>query len=183
MAEAKPFVPVKYICGIIASRDSIFKEAESRLCPLLGTVDSRSPLFDFNLTRYYESQMGKDLKRGFLSFATLQRPERLAEIKLETNKLEERMSLEIKSSIRVVNLDPGYLTRSGLIMATAKDFSHRIPLQNGIYAHLELLFSKSKLRILEWTYPDFQREDYQRFFLEVRGIYLKQLKEYPADDE
>jgi hypothetical protein len=75
-----------------------------------------------------------------------------------------------------VNLDPGYMTASALIMATAKDFSHRIPLQKGIYAHLELLFGKNDVKTLSWTYPDYRTEEYHRYFLEVRKIYLKQIK-------
>jgi hypothetical protein len=61
-------------------------------------------------------------------------------------------------------------------MATTKDFSHRIPLANGIYAHLELLFSNTGVRLLDWTYPDFRQEGYQRFFLEARRLYLRQVK-------
>ena len=61
-------------------------------------------------------------------------------------------------------------------MATAKDFAHRVPLQHGIYAHLELLFGKKMIRTLDWTYPDYKTEEYQKFFLAVRKIYLEQVK-------
>ncbi|HNT01572.1 MAG TPA: DUF4416 family protein, partial [Candidatus Saccharicenans sp.] len=57
-----------------------------------------------------------------------------------------------------------------------KDFAHRIPLTDGIYAHLELLLAKEKARTLNWTYPDFYQPGYQQFFLEVRKIYLNQLR-------
>jgi hypothetical protein len=60
-------------------------------------------------------------------------------------------------------------------MATAKGFAHRIPLQQGIYAHVELLFSKKDIKTLDWTYPDYKSEKYQKFFLETRRIYLSQL--------
>ncbi|MGB9894061.1 MAG: DUF4416 family protein, partial [Candidatus Saccharicenans sp.] len=73
--------------------------------------------------------------------------------------------------------DPGYLTASALIMATTKDFAHRIPLNQGIYAHLEMLFQKKGVKLLEWTYPDFQQSGYQEFFLRVREVYLAQLKQ------
>ena len=119
--------------------------------------------------------MGKNLKRKFLSFASLISPEKLSEIKLRTNELEEEIRDELKEGRRVVNLDPGYLTQSALIMATAKDFAHRIPLQQGIYAHLELLFSKKSFKTLDWTYPDYRAEEYHNFFMEVRRIYLSQL--------
>lgn len=176
MTEAQPFSPVKLICGIISSEERFFKKAEEHLIQLYGSMDHQSPLFEFNFTDYYEEQMGKNLKRKFLSFADLISPEKLSEIKLRTNKLEEEIKKEMKTSFRAVNLDPGYLSLSALIMATAKDFAHRIPLQQGIYAHLELLISKKGVRSLDWTYPDFKTEAYQNFFMEVRSTYLSQLK-------
>jgi len=175
MAEIKPFAQVKLICGIIASKEASFIRAEERLAQLFGPVDITSPLFVFNYTDYYEKQMGKNLMRKFLSFESLISPEKLGEIKLRTNELEEEIREELKEGRRVVNLDPGYMTQSALIMATAKDFAHRIPLQQGIYAHLELLFSKKSFKTLDWTYPDYRTEEYHEFFMEVRRIYFSQL--------
>ena len=176
VAEIKPFLPVKLICGIIASRKEYFLKAKERLATLYGPVDSRSPRFDFDLTDYYQREMGGGLKRIFVSFARLIDPALLSEIKLRTNRLELEIRDDFSASGRVVNLDPGYLTRAALIMATAKDFSHRIPLRDGIYGHLELLFSRGGIRRLDWTYPDFANTGYQEYFLGVRRIYLDELK-------
>ena len=176
MTEPIPFLPAKLICGIIASKDRYFKSAEERLVELYGPLDLSSPLFEFVFTDYYEKEMGQNLKRRFLSFANLISPEELSEIKIQTNALEQEIKEEMKAGQRVVNLDPGYLTSSALIMATAKDFAHRIPLQNGIYAHLEFLFGKKEVRRLSWTYPDYETEGYQMFFLEVKRTYLSQIK-------
>jgi hypothetical protein len=176
MAEVREFRPVKLICGIISSQEAHFEAAEERLISLYGAVDSRSPRFDFRFTDYYEPQMGKGLKRSFLSFERLVAPERLSEIKVRTNRLEEDIRGKFGGPLRIVNIDPGYITSAALIMATAKDFSHRIPLQLGIYAHLEFLFGKGEIRLLDWTYPDFAQAGYRQYFLEVRKIYLAQLK-------
>jgi len=176
MTEPKLFSPVKLICGIIASEENFFKRAEERLEQLYGPLDLASPLFRFEFTDYYEKQMGQNLKRKFVSFGNLISPEDLSEIKIRTNALEEEIKEELKAGKRIVNLDPGFLTASALIMATAKDFAHRIPLQYGIYAHLELLFGKNDVRTLSWTYPDFETEGYQIFFLDVRRIYLSQIQ-------
>ncbi len=176
MAEPKPFLAVKLICGIIASENRIFKRTEKYLGKLYGALDHESSMFEFDFTDYYEKQIGENLKRKFLSFKNLFMPEKLSEIKIQTNQLEEEVREEFKSSHRVVNIDPGYLNPSALIMATAKDFAHRIPLQNGIYAHLELLFGKNDVRTLSWTYPDYRTKGYHKFFMEVRKIYLSQLK-------
>ncbi|HEX9901970.1 MAG TPA: DUF4416 family protein [Acidobacteriota bacterium] len=178
MAETRPFDNVKYITGLIYSDDSILERAVFELEKTLGTVEARSPRFNFDLTDYYAAEMGaSSLKRLFVSFSDLRSPEELSNIKLKTNALEEEIRLALGLSHRPVNIDPGYLTAAALIMATAKDFSHRIPLRDGIYAHLELMFIKQGVRCLEWTYPDFRQPNYHDFFLGVRKSYLSQLKE------
>lgn len=176
MAEPKPFSRAKLICGIIGGEEAIFSNTEEKLSILFGAVDLVSPFFPFDITDYYEKQMGMDLKRKFISFKKLIRPEKLSRIKLATNRLEDEIRDELRSSRRVVNIDPGYVLPSSLVMATAKNFAHRIPLQHGIYAHLEFLFGKDKVKSLPWTYPDYKSKGYQAFFLEVRRTYLSQLK-------
>ncbi len=174
MADPKTFPPVKLVCGIISPGPGAAVEAERRLAALYGAIDLRSPAFAFDLTHYYEAEMGPGLERRFLSFAELIRPEDLAGIKLRTNALEQEIRRDSGSALRVVNLDPGYVTAAALIMATAKDFAHRIPLREGIYAHLEFLFSKTGTRLLDWTYPDLRGEGYREFFRDVRARYLEQ---------
>jgi len=176
MTEPHPFSLVKLICGIIASEERFFIRSKEKLAQLYGPIDLESAQFPFNHTDYYQKQMGKGLKRKFISVKRLISPEELSEIKIQTNKLEAEIREEFHANYRVVNLDPGYLTSSALIMATAKGFAHRIPLQNGIYAQLEFLFGKNEVRTLDWTYPDYRTEGYQDFFLKVRRLYLIQLK-------
>ncbi len=177
MAEPKPFTLVKLVCGIIYSEDSFLKEGQERLVEYAGPIDRRSPVFEFRFTDYYAREMGPCLRRLFVSFSRLIQPESLSDIKLHTNSVERDLGpVSPAGRPRVINLDPGYLTPSALIMATAKDFSHRIPLQDGIYAHLELMFTKGGVRFLDWTYPDFRTSGYGEFFLAVRKSYLSQVK-------
>jgi hypothetical protein len=180
MAQPKPFAPAKLVCGVIYGPDPFYDRAKQLLVERHGPSDLESPAFAFDVTDYYEGEMGPGLKRRFITFARLVMPERLAGIKLETNGLEERIREDAGTVGRAVNIDPGCLTASALIMATAKDFSHRIPLAHGIYAHLEFLFAKTDLRFLDWTYPDFRQDGYRRFFLDVRKRYMEELKETPA---
>lgn len=177
MAEAKPFLPVKLIVGIISARDDCFVKAEAALTSLYGPVDQRSPRFPFYATDYYDRQMEKKLDRMFLSFGSLIPPESISRIKTRTNSLEREISDAFAGKLRLVNIDPGILTASALFMATAKDFSHRVPLQEGIYAHLEIQFTRKAVHFLPWTYPDFREEGYQAFFLAVRRTYLEQLRQ------
>jgi hypothetical protein len=175
MAQPEPFSPVKLVCGIIASGDAVFDRAVPLLEEMFGPADAWSPRYVFDLTDYYVKQMGPGLARMFLSFERLVWPEDLSEIKLRTNALEAKIQFDLHENKRVINLDPGTLTSASLIMATTKDFSHRIPLQKGIYAHLEFLFHKNGLEALPWTYPDFRGDKYRDFFLRVRKIYSSQL--------
>lgn len=152
-----------------------FEYAEGQLSERFGSVDLKSPAVAFDTTDYYDQEMGRGLRRSFLSFERLIRPEDLSDIKRATNALEESVREHFGSGRRVVNLDPGFLTAAALIMATAKDFSHRVPLRNGIYAHLEFLFHKTGVQLLPWTYPDLRGDRYGEFFIEARRVYLAQL--------
>ncbi|HYA48304.1 MAG TPA: DUF4416 family protein, partial [Burkholderiales bacterium] len=171
------FAPVKLVCGVIFGDGTVYDRAKALLVEAHGPVDLESPGFAFDLTDYYESEMGPGLTRRFMSFRSLVDPGRLPDIKLGTNALEERVRKETGDRRRPVNIDPGNVSASAVVMATAKEFAHRIPLAGGIYAHLEFLFTRTDVKLLEWTYPDMRREEVRRFFLGVRAVYLGQLRQ------
>ena len=175
MADPQPFQPVLLVCGIIAGDDVLFRRAEDRLVEAFGAVDRTGPAIPFDLTEYYAGEMGTGLRRKFVSFESLIAPQDLSEVKIRTNAMEDALREESGGSHRPVNIDPGYLTSAALIMATAKNFAHRIPLDKGIYAHLEFLFGKHGIRTLDWTYPDFRRPDHHPFFQEARKRYLNRI--------
>jgi hypothetical protein len=176
MAEIKSFPPARLVCGIISAHGAAFDRAEARLAGEFGEITSRSPRFPFDVTDYYEPEMGAGLRRGFVAFLPLVDPAGLAEAKIRTNALEREISTELGTAGRIVNLDPGCLTTAALIMATAKDFAHRIPMRDGIYGHLELLFTRTGVRLLEWTYPDFRRAGVQEYFAAERRRLLAEMQ-------
>jgi hypothetical protein len=77
---------------------------------------------------------------------------------------------------RPVNLDPGLIEASKLVLATTKNYSHRIYIGNKMYAEVTLIYEKGDWRHFEWTYPDYRQKSYQEFFSKVRNRLLEQLK-------
>jgi hypothetical protein len=176
MAQPKAFAPVKLVCGVIYKDEARYEEVKRRLAAEWGRIDLESPAFPFDLTDYYAAEMGPGLLRRFVSFEELVEPETLAARKLRTIEIEETLRREAGATGRPANVDPGYITASALIMATAKDFAHRLPLSRGIYGHLEFLFTKAGTKTLDWTYPDLRRAPCQDFFRAVRETYLGRLR-------
>lgn len=158
------------ICG----EEPLFRQAEKSLSRRLGPVDLSSQIMNFNFTKYYEKEIGRDLKRQFLSFRRLIDPNSLFKIKLMTMRLEGRLAR--KDGTRRINLDPGYISESKLVLATTKDFRHRIFINKGIFAEVTLWYKSGEFQHWEWTYPDYRTRQYKEFFERVRRIYLEQKK-------
>ncbi len=142
-----------------------------------GPVDAVSETWSFDFTDYYESEMGTGLLRQFVSFAELIDPGRLASIKVDTNALEERICYEcgLPPGQRPVNLDPGYIELSKLVLATTKNGSHRVYLRDGIYAESTLHYRTGKWAAWPHTYADYASDRYHAFFEQVRGLYRGKL--------
>lgn len=159
---------------MLSAKPGIFEEVEQELTKLYGPVDLQSSSIDFNYTDYYESEMGPNLKRKFLSFKHKIDPGKLAGIKLQTQKLEETFAHREDFVSRPVNLDPGYICGSKLVLGSTKDYAHRIYLNHGIYAEITLLYHKKKFIPIQTTYPDYHSEEYIEFFTKVRERHLSQ---------
>ncbi len=170
MGRIAKILPPKLIMGMIFQDKDICIKAEKALRRKFGRIDFESKMMNFNHTRYYEKEMGENLLRKFVSFRRLINAERLADIKRFTNKLEWRFSIDAR---RRINLDPGYLDANKLVLATTKDWAHRIYLKKGIYAELTLHFQNSSFQSWEWTYPDYRTRDYIDIFNQIRKIYLE----------
>ena len=72
--------------------------------------------------------------------------------------------------VRPMNLDPGYIAPSRLVLASMKDFSHRIYLGRGVYGEVTLMYRKGLWEALPWTFPDFASGRYDGFLSEARGL-------------
>jgi hypothetical protein len=176
MSEISRPKPVKLIIGILSGIKALLEDIEVSLESRLGKIDLKSEVFNFDFTDYYKREMGLNILRKFLCFKKLIDPEEIPSIKIWTNKLEDEFKQNSKFKvIRPINLDPGYLTHCNLILASTKDYYHRIHLQDGIYAEVTLFYQHEVFKNLPWTYPDFQTEEYKNFFLKVRTLYAKDI--------
>jgi len=166
--------PVKLMIGIFLKEKSLFQAGVSQLTERFGPLELVSRWFSFDLTEYYVSEMGAPLYRRMLAFGPLIRKDELVEVKLQTHALEQNFSRDGK---RRINLDPGYMAREHVVLATGKSFSHRIYIGRGIYGDLTLLYQKGAFQQLPWTYPDYCRKDMQGFLKRVRDKYIRDLQE------
>ncbi|MDM7998904.1 MAG: DUF4416 family protein [Dehalococcoidia bacterium] len=172
MGEIRDPQPVKYFVGVLTAIPGSLAELRRVLEQRFGRVDSESGLLDFTYTKYYEPEMGPGLVRKFWGFGPLGRPDALVDLKLFTNEVEQVRAVDGR---RTVNVDPGYLTAARLVLASTKDFAHRLYLGKGIYGEVTLIFRNREFHPLPWTYPDYRSEGYLRYFRELRRIYLAQL--------
>lgn len=166
-------LPVKLVVGLIFNDNDARLAVLDRLTRVFGEADFQSGTMPFTYTDYYEKEFGKNLKRSFISFKELIPSEALPRIKADTNKLEIKFSFKGK---RKINIDPGYLTLAKFVLASTKDYAHRVYLGSGIYAEMTLLFKKDSFQPWEWTYPDYRTREYIDIFNRIRTIYSQQVK-------
>jgi hypothetical protein len=175
---ARPPKAVKLVMSLICSRENDFPSALGRADERYGPVDFVGETLPFDFTDYYAAEMGKGLWRRMVSFEPLIMPDQLVSVKLWTNTQEVQTLNE--QGGRRVNIDPGYLAASKFILATGKDYTHRIYLGEGIYGDLTLVFQKGAFSPLPWTYPDYASEPLLGIINLLRKRYLWQLKNQGA---
>ena len=169
--------PAKYFVGLLSSDIELLNAVETDLAAILGAIDARSKTLPWNLSKFYESEMGGGLLRRFVSFSQLDSPGNLARIKLQTQDVEQQYrSGGPRRSGRRVNIDPGYLDAGKLVLASTKNAGHRIFLQSGIYAEATLLYYDGAFQACPHTYPDYLWVETLSFLNSVRSTYLEQLR-------
>ena len=164
---------VKMILSIFSAEDQLVQKVIGELEARQGPVEWVSPGLFFDRTRYYEREMGWPLHRRFISIKGLIRPEDIVDIKLLTNSIEMKY---LKDGKRKINIDPGYISLERLILATGKNYTHRIYLSKGIFADLTLIFHKGSFRPLEWTYRDYSDSSAIGYFNAIREEYKNQIR-------
>jgi len=176
MGEIKKSPKVKLFCGVLFAKAEWWNDIVNILAENFGEIDFESKLINFAFTKYYEDEIGKMVFRKFVTFKDLKSSDILADVKIKTNQLEE-LFFDKDGFKRPVNIDPGYIESSKLILASTKNFFHRIYIGKGIFAEITTHYSAKQWQFFQWTYPDYQSDEYLDFFSIVRKNYLKQLDE------
>ena len=161
-------MPAKLVIGILVKQKHLLDKIAHELNARFGGMDLISAWIPFEYTSYYNEELGTPLFRRMFAFENLIQQNELAEVKLITNQIEEKYS---QNGRRRVNIDPGYLLHERFVLASGKNFSHRIYLADGIYADLTLVFFKGRFQKLPWTYPDYADQSVLKVLERIRQKY------------
>lgn len=180
MGGLRPPTPAALLCAVAFRQEAVRGVALLALSERFGAVALQQEPFLFDHTDYYEEEMGSPLFKGLVLFDHLVDPEVLPETKLATNRIEAGLA---EDGRRRVNLDPGYLAPARLVLASTKDFAHRLYLGRRVYGELTLRFQGGEFAPLPWTYPDYRDPRTLRFLKEARLWYLNRLEGHGAREE
>lgn len=127
---------------------------------------------EFNpLVKYYSKEMGQELDRFFVVAAKPVERDLIVPAKLKALVWERNWA---RDNNRMVNVDIGTLSAENFILATTKNYSHRIYLSHDIFADLTYYFHEGKFQTLPWTYPDYVDDKKIEFFTWLRSYLLAQ---------
>jgi hypothetical protein len=168
MSQRNAPAPARLLFSVIYREEADFAKALRSIVDRIGEVACTSEPFPFDRTEYYWKEMGAPLVRRFVLGNDPVSREELATVKVWAETIESELSVGGK---RTVNIDPGYLTDENVVLATGKNYSHRIYLREGVFADLTLVFEKGEYRPLPWTYPDYASPEVRAFLGELRRGY------------
>ncbi len=171
-------IPVKPVAAVLAAGEAAMEAARESLAAVFGPTDIASDPIPFEFTDYYRGEMGDSLLRVLWAFERLADPGALADWKLATQRMEADIATRLARGAvsRPANLDPGYLARDRLVLASTKDREQRIYLSRGIYAEVTLIRRHGRWTPLPWTFPDFASGAYDGFLDASLAKYKAQLR-------
>ena len=162
---AKEYEKVLLFMGVLSVR-GFPRSLCDELASSFGPVDIVTEPFPFTFTDYYVPEMGEGIERFFISFSTLVSPDSLSLIKEMTNRIEDRY---MEDGCRKINLDPGLLSESSVILATTKNRAHRIAIGRSLYAELTLIYHDRHFEAFPWTYADYRSQKVQDILIGFRN--------------
>jgi hypothetical protein len=184
MGEIRTPRPVTPLVALLSRRADWLDAILPRLEEFLGALELRSDDFPFDGTAYYSGEMGSGLKRRFYTFASLCDPADVVDWKLRCNELEREFSAACRAepgaggdepAERPINIDPGYINGSKLVLASTKDYAHRIYLRDGVFAEITLGYRGDAWEHHYFTFPDYRQGHYFPFLSRARDEHLKRM--------
>lgn len=173
MREIRSPIPVKLFIGMLSPEQDFFDICTDIVMREYGPIDFQSEIMPWTESDYYQEEMGSGILRKFIFFEHLIDPAKLPSSKLFTNKIEKNLALrDGHTTRRRVNLDPGYVTEAKVVLATTKDYTHRLYIGNGIYAEVTLRYSNKDRSFIpfDYTYFDYRSHAYRTMFNKTRDI-------------
>ena len=165
--------PVKLLIAVLFSHEPSLDAALSMAASSWGPLDHRSEDRHFDVTDYYESEMGPRLHRRIVSFHRLVPPDVLPRAKRECVEIE---GAHREDGERRVNLDVGYLDHNKVVLASTKPAGQKVYLEGGVWADIQGRYTKERYAPLDWTFPDFADGRYDTDLARIRARYLEQLR-------
>jgi hypothetical protein len=172
MARIQKPPPGRLVVSIIYSSMDALADGVKALEKRFGRVQYETLEIPCSEADEYSEEMGTDLLRRFYSFDSSVPRDSLPSLKAACYKIEPKFSDTVDGyHFRTINIDPGILTPSALVMASHKEFNHRIYLRDGVWGEMALMYAHSKFCRLPWTNPDFCCDEAVDFFERVRGTF------------
>ena len=175
MSSLREPPPAYVFFGVFSQFDAAFTAVRETIEEQFGTLHPHgvSPRYPFPHTDTYHKTMGGPLQRQFFVLEERQPQDSLGTIKRATIEWERAIHDTIPSNVaRAVNIDPGLINDCRVILASTKDYAHRIYRGHGIWEEITLVYRKGAYRPHPWTYRDFAASTYHGFLSGFRNAFL-----------
>jgi hypothetical protein len=165
---------VKLFIAVLASPTIDKEYVSALLSEVFGSTDYQGSSHSFDVTTYYDEEMGTGLSRYILGFRGPHYADILVGAKLACVQLEKGSAVDSK---RTINLDVGYLDHNKIVLASTKEAGQKLYLDSGIYADFVARYGHGRYNPFEWSFPDFKDGRYDAEFATLRKIFLKESHE------
>ena len=173
MREIRSPIPVKLFIGMLSPEPELFDMCADMACKEYGPIDYQSEIIPWTNSDFYQEEMGAGILRKFIFFEQLLDPGDLPAIKIDTVRIEKSLAVRTGNRARRrINLDPGYVTEAKVVLATTKDYSHRLYIGKGIYAEVTLGYANKDRSFMpfDYTYLDYCSDTYKKMFNQARSV-------------
>jgi hypothetical protein len=171
--------PAFLFFGVFTGFEGVFDRVRSLVEGRYGPIDrdGESAASPFPETRTYARTMGAGLLKKLFVVERLWPQDRLAEAKLAAIEMEDAVHRSGAFPVeRPVNIDPGLVNDCRVVLASTKDYSHRLYRGQGIWEEVSLVFQEGAWRPLPWTYPDLRAPTYHAFLSGFRERLLEHIR-------